>query len=271
MNHRTLRAIIFWFVTCLVFMVVSTSQAGDLTPVAARNAAKPWLGIAIDKGPKGVLVKGIMADTPAEHAGFKVGDQVLSVDGKIVAEPQELIAVVAASGIGSEVVVVLLRDAKQVTKKLKLVMRPDDLKIVRDRLVGKPMPSFNLPIVGGKESYDSKKLTGRVAVIEFWATWCPACRASHPRLSEFAASHPEISVLAISDEDAADIQHYLNTTKPRFTVLHDIAQKSQAEYMASAIPMLVVVNKSGNVAFVTVGAGEAVEEALTLALKLSSK
>jgi cytochrome c biogenesis protein CcmG/thiol:disulfide interchange protein DsbE len=177
---------------------------------------------------------------------------------------------VSASGIGTEVTVVLLRDAKKLTKTLKLVVRPDELKIVKDRLEGKPMPAFNLPVIGRKESVDSKSLRGRVTVIEFWATWCPACRASHGRLSQFASKHKDIAVLGISDEDTETLESFVKDTKPQFTVLQDVSQKSQVEYMATAIPMIVVVKKNGDVAMVQVGAGQELEQALESAIQWSA-
>lgn len=263
----------------IVIPAISFFSALRSAPIAAAEAqhgpaaskSRPWLGIAIDKGTNGVLVKGVMPDTPAERAGFKVGDEVLSIDGARVSEPKRLIELVSASGIGTEVTVVLLRDAKKLTKSLKLVVRPDELKIVKDRLEGKPMPALNLPVIGRKESFDSKSLRGRVAVIEFWATWCPACRASHGKLSQFAAKHKDINVLGISDEDTETLESFVKETKPQFTVLQDVTQKSQADYMASAIPMFVVVKKNGDVALVEVGAGQELEQVLESAVKWSAQ
>ena len=233
------------------------------------KAGKPWLGITIDKGAKGVLVKGVMPGTPAESAGFAAGDEVLKIDGKTVKDPNELISIVQSSGIGQNISVELLRNNKTMVKSLKLVIRPDELQLLRDRLVGKPAPAFNLEVITGKEAGDSKKLEGKVAVVEFWATWCAACRATHSRLSQFASANPSISVMAISDEETSTLASYAQKIDPKFTILRDPKGKVPAEWMASAIPMISVIGKTGKVEFVTVGAGEQAEEALNLALKLS--
>jgi cytochrome c biogenesis protein CcmG/thiol:disulfide interchange protein DsbE len=112
-------------------------------------------------------------------------------------------------------------------------------------------------------------LAGRVVLVEIWATWCPACRASHPRLSEFAAANPEIAVVAISDEDKETLKKYSSQVKPKFTVLRDPDGKTTAEWMASAIPMISVIGKDGKVIFVTIGAGEDLEEAIKIAVSAS--
>jgi cytochrome c biogenesis protein CcmG/thiol:disulfide interchange protein DsbE len=240
----------------------------SVAPKPAR-AGRPWLGIAIDQGKKGVLIKGVMPKTPAEGAGFAVGDELLTIDKKIVKEPSELIAIIQSTGFGQAVSVELLRNGKTIKKTLKLVVKPDELQLLRDRLVGKEAPSFSLEVIKGKESGDSKKLAGRVAVIEFWATWCPACRATHPRLSEFALANPSIAVLAISDEETSALSAYVKQIDPKFTVLRDAEAKTPAEWMASAIPMISIIGKDGQVKFVSVGAGEATEEALNMAVNLN--
>jgi cytochrome c biogenesis protein CcmG/thiol:disulfide interchange protein DsbE len=265
-SHKIIALLLFPLI--IAFSQISYGQ--NTGSKGNSNAGKPWLGIAIDKGKNGVLVKGVMANTPAEGAGIATDDEVVAIDGKSVREPRELIGIIQSSGIGQIVSVEILRSGKKIVKKLKLVLRPDEIQVLRDRLIGKPAPGFNLEVISGKESGDSKKITGKVAIVEFWATWCPACRATHPRLSEFAAANPNIPVLTISDEDKSKLESYAKKIKPKFTILRDAEGKSPAEWGAAAIPMISVIGKDGKIAFVTVGAGEDAEEALSLAVKLDT-
>jgi thiol-disulfide isomerase/thioredoxin len=52
---------------------------------------------------------------------------------------------------------------------------------------------------------------GRVYVVEFWATWCPPCRASIPHRAEtqerFAGKG--VTVIGVSDDDVATIEECL--------------------------------------------------------------
>lgn len=254
----------------LAFLTNVALHAASESPRApeGRSAGKPWLGIAIEKGKKGVLIKGVMPDTPAEKAGFKVGDEVLSIDKQPVNDPQQLISVVQSSGIGQTVAVEIQRGKNKFTKKLTLVMRPDELKIIRDKFVGKPAKPFNLELVHGEGPASSEKLKGKVVILEFWATWCPACRATHKSLSEFAAKNQGVAVIAVSDEEVEALKAYAAEIKPNFSIARDGDGKIQAEWMASAIPMIVVIDQKGQVAGVTVGAGESLEESLRLAVAL---
>ena len=245
-----------------VWLFSAAAYAGQLT------AAKPWLGVAIDKGPAGVLIQDVLSGTPAATAGIKSGDEILSVDDAKVHTPEELIAAIQSKGVGNSVKVRLRRAGKDATRTVKLVARPDDLQMLREQLVGKPAPAFDLPVVRGDKPGSLAKLKGKVAIVEFWATWCPACRSTHQRLSEFARTH-NIAVLAISDEDESVIKAYTDKVKPAFTVLRDPKQEVAGKFMVSAIPMLAVVGKDGRVAFATVGAGSYMEEALATAEKLA--
>jgi thiol-disulfide isomerase/thioredoxin len=66
-------------------------------------------------------------------------------------------------------------------------------------------PEFQVTTIKGEE-VTSKSLAGRVVVIDFWATWCPPCRASVPELKDLSVKYPKdkmviISVSSDSDQD----------------------------------------------------------------------
>jgi thiol-disulfide isomerase/thioredoxin len=239
------------------------------TPAHARpEGARPWLGVAIEKGKEGVRVKEVLQGTPAEGAGLKADDEILAVDARVVHAPEELIAAVVDAGIGTTVTVSFKRGAETKKQTVQLVAKPDELKLLQQRLVGAPAPGFDLPVVAGGAPGKLAALKGQVVLVEFWATWCPACRSSHPALSAFAKKNAgKIAVLAVSDEDEATIKGYTDKVRPDFTVVRDAKQKTLADYFVTALPELVVIGKDGKVVHAGIGAGFYLDEALAAAEK----
>lgn len=42
---------------------------------------------------------------------------------------------------------------------------------------------------------------GHWLVVNYWATWCEACREEMPRLSAFAKTHPSVRIIGLTYED----------------------------------------------------------------------
>lgn len=256
-----------WFFALLAqFCFLFSPFRLNAQPAPELKQARPWLGVAIDKGDQGVLVNEILPDTPAAISGLQKGDQITAVDQAKVTSPEELIKTVQVRGVGNTVVIHWRRGEKVMQHEVKLVARPDELALLKSRFVGKPAPEFDLPVISGNAPGKTSALLGKVTVLEFWATWCPACLSTHPRLSEFAAKNKDsIAVLAISDEDDATLKEYAKAQKANFTMLRDTDHKTSSSYGTSAIPEIIVIDKKGAVTHATIGAGTYLEEALAIA------
>ncbi|BDM66126.1 thiol:disulfide interchange protein [Shewanella sp. NFH-SH190041] len=65
-----------------------------------------------------------------------------------------------------------------------LFLNPEKLD---SALTGKPLPAFQLERLENQgEIITNKDLIGKVALLNFWATWCPSCRYEHPYLMQLA-------------------------------------------------------------------------------------
>ena len=54
---------------------------------------------------------------------------------------------------------------------------------IPSNLIGKPVPQFDLPPIGGqKGGLSTADLAGEVSLVNVFASWCVACRAEHPIL-----------------------------------------------------------------------------------------
>jgi serine protease Do len=102
--------------------------------IAKGRVSRSWLGIEVQpllKGSElahGVLVSGVIEDSPAAQAGFKSNDILVRLDDKDISvrfdeEIPLLNLMVAAMPIGKEVEAVVLRDGKQTTLKVRTAER----------------------------------------------------------------------------------------------------------------------------------------------------
>lgn len=74
-----------------------------------------------------------------------------------------------------------------------------------------PAYAFSLSNLNGDVTALSDSL-GTPVMINFWATWCPPCRAEMPLIQDFAAKHrADLIVLAVNaGEEKAVVQNFVN-------------------------------------------------------------
>jgi thiol-disulfide isomerase/thioredoxin len=96
-----------------------------------------------------------------------------------------------------------------------------------------------------------------VHVVEFWATWCPPCRASIPHLTELQNKFKDRNVIfiGVSDEPASTVKKFVAQMgdKMDYTVAVDKSRKTSEAYMeafgVNGIPHAFIVDKEGRIAW----------------------
>jgi len=93
---------------------------------------------------------------------------------------------------------------------------------------------------------------GRVTVLHLWATWCRPCREELPQLLAYARLHPEIDVLALTDEPWPEVSRYFAGAIPE--VIHRDPAGRLARWLGSdVLPETWLVDPRGRVFSRTVG------------------
>lgn len=111
--------------------------------VLARPVSAPrgLLGVGLEQGDGAAKVREVMPNSAAAKAGIKVGDHILSCNGKVAKTHEELIATVGRYMPGDELTFVVRRDGKEMTMKATLAARPTDGRSDIQNTMGGPLSS----------------------------------------------------------------------------------------------------------------------------------
>lgn len=118
-----------------------------------------------------------------------------------------------------------------------------------------PAADFSLPDIEGR-THTLKQYAGRVVVANFWATWCPPCRAEIPSMQRaWQKLEPEgIAMLALHvGGDAEQIWAFLAEFGVTFPVLIDATGSVSKAWQTIGLPTTFVVDQEGRKALRAIG------------------
>lgn len=143
-------------------------------------------------------------------------------------------------------------------------------------LIGKPVPTFNLPPVQGRKlGLSSEDLKGEVSLVNVFASWCVACRAEHPLFLQLAARRV-VPIHGLNYRDAPqDAADWLDTLGDPYTRTGaDRDGRVAIDWGVTGVPETFVIAADGHVAYKQVGpvTQEALDETiLPLAARLQTQ
>lgn len=123
--------------------------------------------------------------------------------------------------------------------------------------VGQAAPDFTLMGLDGK-AYTLSALRGKVVIVNFWATWCPPCRAEMPSMEQLyrELSDEGLMLLAVNIEKDGrqTVPKFLANSPHSFPILVDENEELQQRYGVYKFPESFVIRKNGMIDDKVVGA-----------------
>lgn len=128
-----------------VGLAIPINMAEKITPqlIEKGKVTRGWLGVTIQnlseelaenlglEQTKGVVVRQVQIDSPADKAGIKSNDIIVEIDGKQIETTKQLMQNIATLAPGTETELVILRDNKKFSKVVEIAERPSSNQLAK--------------------------------------------------------------------------------------------------------------------------------------------
>ena len=115
---------------------------------------------------------------------------------------------------------------------------------------GKPAPDFELATLDG-DTFKLSDYKGKKVILNFWATWCPPCKAEMPHMQKFYEENSDkgIEVIAVNltnmDNGIPDIEEFVAEYGLTFSIPLDEEGTIGMQYQAFTIPTSYILDSDG--------------------------
>jgi peroxiredoxin len=152
------------------------------------------------------------------------------------------------------------QEKKEKEEAAKLAEESMDLSNAEKGLAkGDQAPDFELTTLAG-EKVKLSDYKGQKVILNFWATWCPPCKAEMPHMQKYYeknADKENVEILAVNltsmDEGKNAVQNFVDGYELTFPIPMDVDGDVGGEYRAFTIPTTYLIDTKGQIQHKIVG------------------
>ena len=144
-------------------------------------------------------------------------------------------------------------------------------------LIGSEAPSISAETWINSRPLTLTGLRGKIILIDFWAPWCTPCRETLPMLTDLYQSYRKKNLVIIGytklygmyrddveernkvdkAEELALIKKFIRRNKIPYPISISHEGQDYAKYFVAGIPAMILIDKSGRINHIQMGAGQA--------------
>ena len=140
----------------------------------------------------------------------------------------------------------------QVSQETAALLRSARIQTLNERT---DPENFTLPLLNGT-SVSLSDYKGKYVILNFWATWCPPCRAEMPSMETLYRrfNSQGLEILAVDvGENTNTVQQFIQNNNYTFPILLDRNNRVSGIYGITALPTSYIIDREGKIIAKVVG------------------
>ena len=111
-------------------------------------------------------------------------------------------------------------------------------------------PSLTLKTLQGRQ-FNLRDYRGKVVLLNFWATWCPPCRAEMPDLikmqREYRSKGLQVIGITYPPEEMDEVRRFIRKLRVNYPIALGTKETKALFDQSETLPLTIVIDRQGNI------------------------